>query len=119
MKLALENVFVQECIVEKENVCEWILFADAKFWPRLKECAISYFRLRAHEILDSEHSNQLSYSAELLKELVMMVTSPKTDDATVTELRKELGKRGLDVDGSKKALISRLDSAKNRWVGRA
>jgi hypothetical protein len=40
----------------------------------------------------------------------MMVTSPKIDDATVTELRKELGKRGLDVDGSKKALISRLDS---------
>jgi hypothetical protein len=31
MKLALENVFVQECIVEKENECEWILFADAKF----------------------------------------------------------------------------------------
>jgi hypothetical protein len=32
----------------------------------------------------------------------------------VTELRKELGKRGLDVDGSKKALVSRLEDTKRQ-----
>lgn len=34
----------------------------------------------------------------------------------VNELRKELGKRKLDVDGSKQALLSRLDEAKRQRV---
>lgn len=33
---------------------------------------------------------------------------------TVTELRKELGKRKLDVDGSKKTLVARLEEAKRQ-----
>jgi hypothetical protein len=33
---------------------------------------------------------------------------------SVTELRKELGKRGLDVDGSKKAVVLRFQEAKRR-----
>ncbi len=92
-------------------MCDWILFADAKSCPLLKEYAISYFLLHTPEILESDLSIELRDSAELMAELVVVLTSKNRESMTVTELRKELGKRGLDVDGSKKALVSRLEDA--------
>jgi hypothetical protein len=116
MKLALENVLVQECVVNQKNVAEYILFADAKCCPLLKEYAISYFLLHAPDILHSEHSRQLRESAELMAELLILVTTRNGETITVTELRQELGKRGLDVDGSKQTLLSRLNDAKRQRV---
>ncbi|KAL3786700.1 hypothetical protein HJC23_002789 [Cyclotella cryptica] len=84
MKLAVENVLVQECVV------------NLKMSPK--------------------HSRQLRESADLLTELLILVTSKCGDSVSVTELRQELGKRGLDIDGSKQALVSRLNDAKRRRV---
>jgi len=116
MKLAVENVLVQECVVNRKNVAEYILFADAKSCPLLKEYAISYFLLHVPDIIHSEHSRQLRESSELLAELLILVTSKYGDSVTVTELRQELEKRGLDIDGSKQALVSRLKDAKRQRV---
>eukprot|EP00956_Cyclotella_meneghiniana_P004753 scaffold5841_cov28-Cyclotella_meneghiniana.AAC.1 len=113
MKLDTENVLICERIMNRQNVSDWILFADAHSCPLLKEYAISYFLLDPTEILKSEHSKQLRESGEVLSE-IMMLMADGDGGITVTELRKELGKRGLDVDGSKETLAARLESAKRQ-----
>jgi hypothetical protein len=51
MKMAVENILVNECIIDAENVSEYILFSDAQSCPLLKEYAISYLTLNAQEVL--------------------------------------------------------------------
>ena len=80
----------------------------------MKEYAISHFRLHSREILNSEHSKRLRESGEMLSEIIMFM-SDEDGGMTVTELRKALGKRHLDVDGSKETLAARWKSyAKKR-----
>ena len=91
----------------------YILFADAQSCPLLKEYAISYFLLHKSVVLKSEHSKELRESGELLAEIMLLMDN-QDDEMTVTELRKELDKRELDVDGSKAALDERLKVQKDR-----
>lgn len=115
LKLAVETAMVRERVLNKKNVADYILFADAQSCTLLKEYAVSFFLLHAKEILKSEHSKCLRESGEVLLEIMMLVTDPDEEDSlTVNELRKELGKRELDVDGSKEALDSRLNEAKRQ-----
>ena len=115
LKMIVENTLVKERIMTKQNVSDYILFADAQSCALLKEYAIAYFLLHHREILQSENSIELRKSAELLSE-ILMLTGRENEDIVlnVDGLRKELKKRGLDVDGSKDALISRLDEAKRQ-----
>jgi len=114
--MTVEHALVRERILTMENVSDYILFADAQSCPLLKEYAITYFLLNAREVLKSEHSQCLRESGELLSEIMMIMTDNNTDGETlsVNELRLELGKRKLDVDGSKEALLSRLEKAKRQ-----
>ena len=66
------------------------------------------------EVLHSEDSSRLRESGELLPEIIVLQARSAEKRMTVTELRKELGKRELDVDGSKQALVSRLEDAKRQ-----
>jgi len=67
-------------------------------------------------VLKSEDSKHLRESSELLAEIMMLMASSNEVESentlTVNELRLELGKRKLDADGSKEALLSRLEEAK-------
>lgn len=115
LKLAVETALVCQRVLDKENVADYIIFADARSCALLKEYAVSFFLLHAREILKSEHSKRLRESGEVLSEIMMLVTDPDEEDSlTVNELRKELGKRKLDVDGSKKTLFLRLNEAKRQ-----
>lgn len=114
MKLAVENDLVRECILDKTNVADYILFADAQSCALLKEYAISFLALHSKEILKSEHSKRLRESAELLAEIIVLTNEDDGDAMTVTDLRKELGECGLDVDGSKEMLLSRLSDSKRQ-----
>ena len=67
----VENVLVRERIVTKENVADYILFADAQSCPLLKEYAISYFLLYHREVLKSEQSKRLREYGELLSEIMI------------------------------------------------
>jgi hypothetical protein len=123
LKMAVENLLVQERIINKVNVSDYILFADAQSCALLKEYAISFLLLHSSEVLKSEHSKRLRESGEVLSEIVILLSGSgddKEDPMTVNELRKELGKRKLDVDGSKEALVSRLNEARGRrqsdWI---
>ena len=107
LKIDIENVLICERIMNRENVSDWILFADAQCCTLLKEYAISYFLLDSSDILRSEHSKRLRESGEVLSE-IMMLMADGDEGMTVTELRKQLGKIDLDVDGSKETLAARL-----------
>ena len=113
-KLAIEKVLVRERIIDKENVADFIVFADAKSCPLLKEYAITFFLLHAKEILKSDHSKCLRESGQVLSEIMMLMVDPEEGRMTVNELRTELKKRKLDIDGSKEALMSRLEEAKRQ-----
>ena len=120
LKLAVERVLVHERILDKENVCDYILFADAQSCALLKEYALSYFMLQPKEILDSHNSKSLRESGELLSEIMRLMPIAVRHEVNiapnrnVNELRKELSKRGLDVDGSKEALVARLEAAQRQ-----
>ena len=43
LKLAIGRILVGELITDKTNVCDFIVFADAKSCALLKEHAMSYF----------------------------------------------------------------------------
>ena len=100
----------------RENVADYILFADAQSCPLLKEYAITFFLVHYKEVLKSEHSKCLKDSGEMLSEIMLLMQPENVEGETMTvnELRKELGKRRLDVDGSKDALVSRLEEAKRQ-----
>ena len=112
LKIIVEHILVQERILTTRNVCDYLLFADAQSCPLLKEYAISFLRLNAREAMQSEHSQFLRESNQLLAEVV-----EAEDTLTVNDLRKELGKRKLDVDGSKEVLMSRLREARRQRTG--
>ena len=116
LKMAVEHVLVRVRILTTENVSDYILFADAQSCPLLKEYAITFLRLNAKEVIESEHSKCLKESGELLAEIMVLFAGGNEGEETLTvnELRKELGKRDLDVDGSKEALVSRLEEAKRQ-----
>jgi hypothetical protein len=105
LKMAVENILVQERVITKKNVSEYIVFADSKCCPLLKEYALSFFAVHCKDVLKSEHSEILCESTELLKEIIILTGSSSdvgVASMSVSELRKELDKLELDVDGSKK-----------------
>jgi speckle-type POZ protein len=117
LKMTVENILVQECVMTKENVSEYIVFADSKCCPLLKEYALSYFVLHCKDILKSEHSQILRESGELLSEIIILTglgSDAGIGSMSVAQLRKELRKRKLDLDGSKESLVSRLEEAKRQ-----
>jgi hypothetical protein len=116
LKMGVENILVKECILTKENVADYILFADAQSCPLLKEYSTTFFLLHFRELLKSEHSKCLRDSGELLSEIMLLMADEYEGKKTmsVSELRKELGKRELDVDGSKETLVSRLEESKRQ-----
>ena len=113
LKMHVENVLVHERIMRKENVVNCILFADAQCCPLLKEYAMAFFSVHCSDILKSEHSKCLKESGDLMSEIILFMrpANGASRTMTVNELRKELGKLKLDVDGSKDALVSRLKEA--------
>ena len=110
LKMFVENGLVRKRIMTKENVADYILFAHAQSCALLKEHAISFFLVHQREVLQSGHSKCLRDSAKLLSEIKLL----DSEGMSVNELRKELSKRKLDVDGSKDALVARLKEAKRR-----
>ena len=113
LKMLVENMLVRERGLTVENVAEYILFADAQCCPLLKEYAFAFFSVHSKQVLKLETSKCLKESGELLSEIILSMNpgNGEEDISTVNGLRKELGKLGLDVDGSKDTLVSRLQEA--------
>ncbi|KAL9187271.1 hypothetical protein ACHAXT_001374 [Thalassiosira profunda] len=103
--------------IRGSNLIDWLLFADAKTCPLIKEYAMALFRLRPKDFLSN---GRLTESPSLMQEL--LVASSDNDERlggtakamSVDELRKALHEKGLDVDGSKEMLVARLQDSNKR-----
>eukprot|EP00578_Thalassiosira_sp_NH16_P027645 CAMPEP_0181101840 /NCGR_PEP_ID=MMETSP1071-20121207/13981_1 /TAXON_ID=35127 /ORGANISM="Thalassiosira sp., Strain NH16" /LENGTH=220 /DNA_ID=CAMNT_0023184743 /DNA_START=292 /DNA_END=954 /DNA_ORIENTATION=- len=121
LKLAVEAVLVESLVIHKSNVADWLVFADSKTCPLLKEHATAYFASRSVDILNCDTSKQLKESPKLLTELMIEITKSSSNNrfgdennVSVNDLRKQLYERGLDVDGSKEMLISCLQESNKK-----
>ena len=91
---------------------------------------MEFFVKNAEEVMASEGYEQVKESPAVLAELVAAMASgskkrPASSDADagrdfkrmrVATLRQKLDDKGLDVDGSKDMLVSRLEDAENDIV---
>ncbi|KAL7553270.1 hypothetical protein ACHAWF_016525 [Thalassiosira exigua] len=122
LKLAMETALVDSMAVTFGNAVDWLIFSDSKACPLLKECALSVCTARAVDIFDHDCFQKLKESPRLMEEFMREVAkasnnNDRFDDGSstsVNSLRKQLREKGLDIDGSKEMLISRLQGSNKR-----
>mmetsp|Transcript_27963 Transcript_27963/g.52266 ORF Transcript_27963/g.52266 Transcript_27963/m.52266 type:complete len:387 (-) Transcript_27963:223-1383(-) len=118
LKMAVEKTLVEQQVINLRNVADWLVFADSTTCALLKEHALAYFKCRAKDVLAHKSSADLKESPQLLQEVILAMSSNLPDASfdqnskmSVDELRKKLEGKGLDVDGSKEALVLRLTAS--------
>ena len=120
LKLLAESKVVQSDI-SIETASDLILYADAKDCALLKEKVVDYFVANAEHIRKTASFQNVKESNTILDELMEALLCKKVlrsfslgekdadyESMRVNLLRKILGVRGLDVDGSREMLIQRL-----------
>ncbi|KAL9190325.1 hypothetical protein ACHAXT_007536 [Thalassiosira profunda] len=135
LKLKAEAYWVENTTISIDNVMENLLYADAKNCPLLKEAVMDFVVENATEVVRkvnlkdaprclltdvlaamNSRDNRLT-EAEILAEGVSFHDMPDDVDfrfLRVSELRKQLDEKGLEVDGSREAMIAALDAYKSR-----
>ena len=127
LKLAAEAELATANITT-ENAAELILFADATNCAMLKEAAMDYFVKNVQDVMASDGYEQVAESPAIMREMMAAMAfsskkrpAPADSDGDgrdykrmrVASLRQKLDEKGLDVDGSKEMLVSRLEEAEN------
>ena len=120
LKMSAEAALVRSCkkgdVISVDNTAEWIQYADSKTCPLLKEYALSYFVAWYRDVLKTESYQSLKQCPRLMEEVMTAVYNTLsraehgTSKLSVDDLRVSLCRIGLDVDGSKDTLVSRLDA---------
>ncbi|KAL9187241.1 hypothetical protein ACHAXT_001344 [Thalassiosira profunda] len=123
LKMAVESAVIRSTLIGSRpilgssNVVTWLLFADAKTCPLIKECAIAMIAARPKDFLSDA---RLKASPALMHELLVAISDDDdrfgdtAQPKSVSELRQELHEKGLDVDGSKEMLVARLEGSNKR-----
>jgi hypothetical protein len=124
LKHYVESVMV-EMFLDEKSAADMLLLGDSHTCAQLKEAAIKIFKNQADVVMNTEGWKRFKESSALLEELLaVLATTTKqqsgagtTDDDPagqgVAELRNQLLKRGLDVDGSREMLVKRLKAKKD------
>lgn len=116
--------------ISTDNAAQLILFADATNCALLKEAAMDKFVDDIDGVMASDGYDQVKESPAILAEMVAAMASankkrPAGNDGDegkdykrmrVAALRKKLEAKGLDIDGSKEMLVSRLKEAEKDVV---
>ena len=124
LKMDVEAFLVTSNVINVTNVVDYFLFADGLDCALLKENALAVFLSRPNDIIGSEHFHDMvakspKLMTELLKSSIDNGRMPVSTDAdshdlkklSVIALRQKLQQKGLDMDGSKEMLISRLEAS--------
>ncbi len=114
LKLEAEVAYVKSTKVTMENAIDNLLFADALNCALLKEVVMDFLAE------NSSASQELSFTdvpSYLMKDVFAAVSRKARDGndnnlsvLSVSELRRKLADIGLDVDGSREAMIQTLRS---------
>jgi len=117
LKLAAEAALVESTNITVENVIDNLLYADSKNLAVLKEAVVDFLVDNGKEVSSKASFDDLP--GHVVKD-VLVATARKEDRERciddidmmrVSELRRKLHQKGLDVDGSREAMIEALKSS--------
>jgi len=121
LKLEAEAVFVVSTIITIDNVIELLLYSHGKNCALLKEAVVDFIVENGADILRQVSLEDVP--GALFADLLTAATrgkqdtdeSDESDDELstmrVSDLRKKLHEKGLDIDGSRKAMIALLKAS--------
>ena len=118
LKLEAEAAFVTSETITFENAIDNLLYADATNCALLKEAVMDFIAENSKEAVNNLSFENVPGSAmkDLLTAVNMNVHKVSTDAndfsmMRVSTLRKMLDEKGLEVDGSREAMIARLEQS--------
>ena len=118
LKLEAEACLVEGTTFSLENVKELLLYAESKNCALLKEVAMDFLVIKKDEVIGKISFHNVP--STLMNDLfVAFAREPNRPGATaigeneyntmrISELRRMVHERGLDVDGSREMLIAAL-----------
>jgi speckle-type POZ protein len=119
LKLEAEAAYVKSTGITMDNVMDNLLYADAKNCALLKEAVMNF--LAENSVLAAEQISFSDVPGHLMKDLLVAFnrkgSSKKEEDGTTTDeltslsvsaLRRRLEEKGLDIDGSREAMIESI-----------
>ncbi|KAL7456982.1 hypothetical protein ACHAWC_008440 [Mediolabrus comicus] len=120
LKLEAEAAYVKANDITMDNAMDNLLYADAKNCALLKEAVMNFLAENS-----SDASEKISFNdvpGHLIKDLLVAFSrngkkdarGTNTDELTslsVSDLRRKLAEKGLDVDGSREAMIESIQNS--------
>jgi speckle-type POZ protein len=115
LKLEAEAVYVTSTDITMDNAMENLHYADAKNCALLKEAVFDFIVQNGEEVIAKFSFDD--FPGHLAKDLLVATTrKSKTGNKgdqfnmmRVSELRRKLHEKGLEVDGSREAMIAALE----------
>jgi BTB/POZ domain len=108
LKLFIETKLVNS-FLKAINAADCLLLAKSHSCALLEEAAIGMVKLMPDEVCATAAWGTVEQDGKLMTKILMATIDPPTP--TIAELRKELSKDGLDIDGSRETLLKRWKAA--------
>ena len=118
LKLEAEAAYVDATKISLDNAMDNLLYADSRNLALLKEAVMNFLADNHHEAV--AHINFADCPGHVVKDLLVVFSRHFKADAngnvdklntlSVSALRKKLDKMGLEVDGSREAMIESIKS---------
>ncbi|KAL7458432.1 hypothetical protein ACHAWC_010044 [Mediolabrus comicus] len=119
LKLEAEAAYVESTIITMENAIDNLLYADAKNCALLKEAVLDF--LAENSVEAAQNISFSDVPTHVINDLLVAFGRSKKSDGSgndndkystmrVSELRRMLDEKGLDVDGPREAMIEALKS---------
>ena len=118
LKLEAEAALVTSTTISFDNAIDNLLYADGKNCALLKEAAMDFIAENGTEAMAKLSFNDVP--GHVIPDLLAAVNRGQTsasgsDDQNITmrisDLRRKLHEKGLDVDGSREAMLTRLEGS--------
>ena len=116
LELAAEAAYVESTVITAENAVDNLLYADSKNCALLKESVLDFL---AENTADAQKISFCDVPGHIINDLLVAFGRSKKSDGSgndkhkystmrVSELRRMLDEKGLDVDGPREAMIKAL-----------
>ncbi|KAL7458768.1 hypothetical protein ACHAWC_010455 [Mediolabrus comicus] len=117
LKLEAEAAYVKSTKITVDNAIDNLLYADSKNCALLKEAVMKFLAENGSEAADKISFNDVP--GHLMKDLLVVIgrnskkeaSGAATDELStlcVSALRRKLDEKGLDIDGSREAMIESI-----------
>ena len=121
LKLEAEAVYVESTRITVENAIDNLLYADSKNLALLKETVIDFLADNGEEVIGKIEFKDSDMPGNIVKDVLVAVARNKKEVRNevisglnvmrVSELRRKLNEKGLNVDGSRETMIEALKSS--------